>query len=210
MIRLDTVNPNGGWNGSLDLPQYEWLNDQLEKNRDRYVVIATHHPSFTLTNEYAPPGAAPRVLGAELVNLLLEYPNVIAMLAGHIHSHLAVLHETHERDPYDESLPRSGFWEITTASLIDWPQQGRIIEIIREKYQGRFHIAIVSTVVDHAAGITWDPKRLDDAFNLAAISRDLAANDYHIRNEENPRVLRLLSAPEFRNVIWRLPDPLLN
>lgn len=210
MVRLDTVNPNGGWNGSLDLPQYEWLIDQLEKNRDRYVVVAAHHPSFTLTNDYAPPGTAPRVLGAELVNLLLEYPNVIAMLAGHIHSHLAVLHETHERDPYDESLPKSGFWEITTASLIDWPQQGRIIEVFREKYQGRSQIAIVSTVVDHAAGISWDLKQLDDVFNLAAISRDLAANDYHIRNEANPRVLRLLSTPEFRNVVWRLPDPLVN
>ena len=197
VICLDTVNPHGGWQGSLDVTQFAWLQDQLDEAAERYVVIASHHPSPTLTNDYRPPGAEERVLGSEVVVTLLEHPTVIAWVAGHVHFHSAGRHGDEQR----------GFWELTTASLIDWPQQGRVLEFIRATDQGRPEIAMISTIVDHAAPVEWSAERLDDPMNLAAISRSLSANDYQLR-DGSLRGLRLDSAPHLRNAVWRVPDPL--
>jgi metallophosphoesterase (TIGR03767 family) len=197
LIALDTVNPHGGWQGSLDGDQLAWLVEELGMAADRHVVIASHHPSPTLTNSYAPEGAAPRVLGPQVVDALLAAGNVVAWIAGHVHFHAAGRHGDDDH----------GFWELTTASLIDWPQQGRILEFLRVSDRGRPEIAIVSTVVDHAAAADWSSTNLDDPANLAAISRTLAANDYRLR-ENSRRGVRLESAREVRNVVWRSPDPL--
>ncbi len=197
IISLDTVNPHGGWQGSLGAEQFAWLLQQLDEAGDRYVVIASHHPSPTLTNDYRPAGAEPRVLGPQVLAALLSHRGVIAWIAGHVHFHAALHHGDAER----------GFWEITSASLIDWPQQGRILEFVRVVDRGRPEIALISTVVDHAAPAEWNARELDDPVNLAAISRSLAANDYRIR-EHSLRGLRLDSSPEVRNVVWRTPDPL--
>lgn len=197
LVVLDTVNPHGGWQGSLDGTQYAWLCAELDAAADRYVVIASHHPSFTLTNDYAPPGAGQRVLGSEIVLALLERPNVVAWIAGHVHAHFAMRHG-------DDA---SGFWEITTASLIDWPQQGRVLEIVRVRDGDRPEVAIVSTVVDHGAPPEWSVDALDDHSSIAAVSRVLSANDYRLR-QDSLRGLLLDSAPDVRNVVWRVPDPL--
>ena len=197
VIALDTVNPHGGWQGSLDETQFAWLIDQLEAAADRYVVIASHHPSFTLTNDYAPEGSEPRVLGSEVVVALLEHPNVIAWVAGHVHFHTALRHGDDNRC----------FWEITTSSLIDWPQQARILEFMEVDDHGTPQIAIVSTVVDHGAPTKWSADALDDPANIASISRELAANDYRLR-ESSLRGLLLDSDAVVRNVVWRLPATL--
>lgn len=197
LIALDTINPHGGWQGSLDQAQFTWLGEQLAAASDRYVVIASHHPSPTLINGYAPDGEQARVLGPQVVQALLEHPNVIAWIAGHVHFHAAGRHG-------DEA---SGFWELTTASLIDWPQQGRILEFLRVHDGARPEIAIVSTVVDHDSPASWSRQALDDPVNLASISRTLSANDYRLR-KSSLRGLRLESSPDVRNVVWRLPDPL--
>jgi hypothetical protein len=133
------------------------------------------------------------VLGDDVVALLHRHPSVIAWIAGHVHFHAALRHE------------RNGhaFIELTTASLIDWPQQGRILEFLRLPESGE--IAIVSTVVDHQAPVEWTTD-LDDVANLASISRTLAANDYRMR-ENSLRGLTLESSPDVRNVVWRVPDP---
>jgi metallophosphoesterase (TIGR03767 family) len=197
LICLDTVNPHGGWQGSLDETQFAWLNDELDAAADRHVVIASHHPSFTLTNGYAPDGAEGRVLGSEVVVTLLEHPTVIAWIAGHVHFHFAMRHG-------DDV---SGFWEITTSSLIDWPQQARVLEFVQVGDGERPEVAIISTVVDHDAPAQWSAEALDDPANLAAVSRALAANDYRMRTS-SLRGLLLDSAPDVRNVVWRVPDPL--
>lgn len=197
LIALDTVNPHGGWQGSLDETQYAWLADQLDAASDRHVVIASHHPSFSLTNDYAPDGAEPRVLGSEVVVTLLEHPNVVAWIAGHVHFHFAMRHG-------DDT---SGFWEITTSSLIDWPQQARILELVQVDDGERPEVAIISTVVDHGAPAHWSADAIDDPAVIASVSRELSANDYRLR-ESSLRGLLLDSAPDVRNVVWRVPDPL--
>lgn len=199
VLCLDTVNPHGGWQGSLDTRQLEWLVGELGRARAdrRRVVIASHHPSFTLTNDFAPEGADSRVLGSEVVATLLESRVVIAWVAGHVHFHSANRHGD----------DRCGFWEITTASLIDWPQQARILEFVRVQGELGPQIAVVSTVMDHGAPVDWSPDELDSTVNLAAISRVLAANDYRLR-DGTLRGLLLESSADARNTTWLSPDPL--
>lgn len=197
ILSLDTVNPHGGWQGSIDSDQCAWLVRKLKEFRDRYVVVASHHPSPCLTNDFAPKNATPRVLGGEIVEILLAHPNVIAWIAGHVHHHASLWHHDGNH----------GFWEITTASLIDWPQQGRILEFIQVTERGIAEIAIISTVVDHAGPARADYQSLTTPGDLAAISRTLAANDYRLR-DSSLRGLTLESSPEVRNCIWRLRDPL--
>jgi len=200
VIVLDTVNPHGGWQGSIDEAQLTWLVRELQAARDRYVVVASHHPSPSMTNDWAPAGAGRRILGPEVVELLLEHPQVIAWLAGHIHAHGVIVHER------GEGPDHGGFVELTTASLIDWPQQGRILEFVRTKVQGRAYVAIVSTVMNHSAPIDWRSGDLADHRRLASISRTLAANDYQLR-DGSIRSLVLESIPQARNNLWLVADP---
>ncbi|MFM1918103.1 MAG: hypothetical protein RJB01_1618 [Actinomycetota bacterium] len=191
-ICLDTVNPYGGWQGSLDEIQFLWLRAQLEAATEKYVVIASHHPSPTMTNDYAPDGQQ-RILGSQVVALLLDYPNVIAWIAGHVHFNAAI----HHQPGHDDVDSDEGFWEITTSSLIDWPQQGRIFEFIAVEDR----VAIVSTVVDHASPQGWSPGEPLDVSSMAGISRLLAVNDYQRRDPTPLNELRA-GSPEVRNAVW--------
>ena len=199
VVCLDTVNPHGGWQGSLDREQFDWLARTLEESADRYVVVASHHPSPTLVNDYAPEGTPSRVLGDAVLDLLLASNCVVAWIAGHVHFHAAQY----------RGDDRRGFWEITTSSLIDWPQQVRLLELLRIDDGAGPQIALVSTVVDHASpvGDGFGRPALDDPAVLAGISRELAANDYRVR-ERPLRGLQLDSSAAVRNTTWRSPDPL--
>ncbi|MTH92372.1 MAG: TIGR03767 family metallophosphoesterase, partial [Actinobacteria bacterium] len=43
LIVIDSVNQFGGWQGSLDTEQFEWLENEVAHS-DRPVVLASHHP----------------------------------------------------------------------------------------------------------------------------------------------------------------------
>lgn len=186
VICLDTVNPFGGWQGSLDEEQFIWLEQQLTESTGMYVVISSHHPSPTMTNDWAPDGST-RVLGDRVVDLLLEFPNVLLWIAGHVHFNAAIQHGDEDQ----------GFWEVTTSSLIDWPQQGRIFEFIDTGDR----VAIVSTVVDHNTPLAPSGDEELDVSAMAGISRLLAANDYQRRDEAALNELRE-GSPEVRNCVW--------
>ena len=73
---------------------------------------------------------------------------------------------------------------MTTASHIDWPQQARIIELL-ETPGG---LVLACTVIDSAAPASLgqvgraDPADLADPARLAALARELAANDWQVRD----------------------------
>jgi metallophosphoesterase (TIGR03767 family) len=163
---LDTVNPHGGWQGSLDAQQLRWLQAQLASAASRPVVLFSHHPLETLVNEARPPGADRRVLADELRAVLLAHPNVVAWLNGHTHVHAVT--------PVTDGS--GGFWQITTASHIDWPQQARLIEFLGTPAG----LAIACTVIDSAAPVSYQGTA--DPADLAALSRELAANDWQVRD----------------------------
>ncbi|QIX26886.1 TIGR03767 family metallophosphoesterase [Nocardioides sp. JQ2195] len=173
-IVLDTVNQNGNSNGSLDQAQFEWLGAQLAASRDRLVIISSHHTSDTMDNPLVATGGevAPRVLGPEVVTLLLENPQVIAWINGHTHTNQVW---ARRRD----GLP-GGFWEINTASHADFPQQSRLVEIVDNR-DGT--LSLFTTMLDHDGPAAYGG-RIQDPVSLAGLARELSANDWQEREND--------------------------
>jgi metallophosphoesterase (TIGR03767 family) len=171
LISLDTVNSNGGWQGSLDETQFEWLKSTLTSNDPEFFILLSHHPLHTLYNLYAPESADRRVGETELLEELLKHNRIILWLAGHNHKNEIELLG---------NLDGNGFWHIQTASNIDWPQQGRLVDVIRDGNS----IGIVTSVFDHASPIDLDEatRDLEDPVSLAGISRILSANHWQRRS----------------------------
>lgn len=197
LIALDTVNPYGGWQGSLDQEQFAWLREQLVAAQvdRRYVAILSHHPSWTLFNPYHPT-SEPRALVDEVLELLLSFPNVIAWVSGHVHANTSFWHAGPDGV--------SGLWEITTASLIDWPQQFRVLEVLKEPGGT---VVIVSTIVDHVGpALPVSQQDHTSVAGMAGISRTLASNDY--RHRQNLwRRMAMTGLDKDLDAVWRVPDP---
>jgi len=168
MVVMDTVNPNGYADGSLDKAQFTWLKNTINNSADKLVILFSHHTSGTMNNPLIGTGGtlSSRVVGSTLVKYLLTKPQVIAWVNGHTHRHEIIAHSNGSG---------GGFWEINTASHIDFPQQARIIEIADN---GDATLSIFTTILDHAAPAAVDYNDLDDPLKLAALSRELSANDW--------------------------------
>ncbi len=189
LVALDTVNRHGGWHGCVDRVQFDWLRQVLGSAGERYVVIMSHHPIDTLVNGYSHDEQAP-ALGDEMVALLLQFPKVVLWLAGHTHRHEITFHGRDEHN---------GFWHVRTASLIDWPQQSRVVELLEDEQQ----LVIASYVFDHNGVMQPDLGDLSSNDEVAGLSRWLAAN--HWQRQDGEHVLDVLEGgPTDRNVILRL------
>ena len=203
LITLDTACPAGGADGSIDRGQVAWLEERLAEvhstyvgargetvrtaNENKLVVILSHHPLFTLNN----PRASDRVAGDDLRRLLHRFQNVILLLNGHVHMNLVQPHA-------NRSGIAVGFWEVTTGSLVDWPCQGRVVEVF---YAGGGRIAIACTMLDHDAPA--DPgTAVATSAEMAGLHRQLAAND-PMAGMSSPRA----GTTADRNVVLMLPAP---
>lgn len=197
LVVLDTVNEHGDGNGSLDLQQFSWLRRVLAAEPDRATVICSHHTSETMDNLLGGQRRAPepRVLGPALVRLLLAHPQVVLWLNGHVHRNVITPHRVQGRS--------GGFWEVTTASHIDWPQQARSIELADNR-DGT--LSIFATLIDSAAAAGWNGG-LDSPLELASLSRDLAANDPDRWDRPRASALRYRGARADRNTELVLPVP---
>ena len=112
----------------------------LAASTGKYVLVFSHHTSGTMDNPLIATGLdlQPRVLGDAVLELLLSQPNVVAWVNGH----------THQNQVWSHARPDGpGFWEINTASHIDFPQQSRLIELV-DNNDGT--LSIFTTMVDHA------------------------------------------------------------
>jgi hypothetical protein len=142
----------------------------FDETDEPYVIVASHHPSWNLINGYVPSGVEPRVLGAQVIESLLDETRVIAWLSGHVHRHAITEHRREGR-----LLP-----EFTSASLIDWPQQSRLLEIDRD-LDGT--LVLTSMAIDHggpASAPRWD---LRDPRQLAGLSRTISRNIPGVREQ---------------------------
>ncbi len=180
-VSLDT----GGYNsGSIGEDQLRWLESRLRAVHSRYydaaghavrtghddelVIVFSHYNRGTMNTPMVDP-ARPherRVLGPELVDTLLRYPNVVAWVNGHHHQN--AVHPVP-----DPSGRGGGFWDVNTASHVDHPQHARIVELV-DNLDGT--LSIFCTMIDHVAPARVDPGARDP-LALASISRELAAND---------------------------------
>lgn len=197
-IVLDTVNPGGLSDGSLDRPQFDWLRSKLATAGARLVVLFSHHTLATMTNATLAPGeTAPRVQGDEVLALLLAHPRVVLWVNGHTHVNKVTAH------PRPAGGIPGGFWELNTASHIDWPQQARLVEVADNR-DGT--LSIFGTILDFA-GPSADPAALGSPLKLAALSRELAANDWQERTGHSETVDGRRGTVQDRNVELLVPDP---
>jgi len=212
-IGLDSVNPGGYADGSIGAVQFAWLEQRLIEvhsayfdsggsvvttgNRDRLVILFSHHGLRSLTNPVMDPNPddpgsndLPRVLADQVEALLHRFPNVIAWVSGHTHDNVV--------QPRPDPAGRtSGFWDIGTAAHIDWNCQSRILEVA---VRADRTISIFCTMIDHAAPA--DPRGARGLLRLASIHRELAANDYQYGFGSTGA-----GKPEDRNVELILPSP---
>ncbi len=186
---LDTCNVVAGPDGAVPESQMRWLRAQLEiAQRDKVLaLIFSHHNSLTLENRAVRPGADEKLFGAEkFVAMLLEFPVVVGWLNGHTHLNQILAHTN----------ATGGFWEITTASCIDFPQQQQVVELVDNR-DGT--LSLFTTVLDHASPAV--PGSSGSVADLASRSRELAANDW----AETPLMRR--GSPLDRNTELLLPAP---
>ena len=210
-IVLDSSNPTGFPAGSLGLAQFEWLEKQLTansstfsdgdgqtvstENDDRLMVIVSHHPSAVMTNPYPGVDGAPRVLGEEIEELVGRYPNVILWLSGHTGRNSISA---------KPSAAGGGYWEVTTAGALDFPMQGRLIEIV-DNLDGT--LSIFTTMYDLATTVNpgdAEDGTPEDGLNqrlLAGVARQLAFRDPQL-DPAGPGL-----APSDRNAELVVPTP---
>ncbi len=208
-VVLDTVNPFGGADGSIDTDQLAWLTAELTAGSRRYLdtggnvvsggrhdklfVLFSHHTIETMSNA----AGVGRVLGPAVRDLLLRFPNVVAWVNGHTHRNTVV---PFGRAP-GAAIP-GGFWELNTAAHIDWPQQSRVVELVDN---GNGTLSVFGTLLDHAAPRHYGSTPRDP-LALASVSRELGANDWQnaapTATEDGRR-----GAVEDRNVELLVPAP---
>lgn len=183
-ISLDTCAHGGSASGCITEGQLRWLEEELASvhsvhiaadgtvartgGDDQLVLVFSHHTSGTMDADNPDPAFPDerRVQGAELVATLLRFPNVVAWVNGHTHTHGITVHT----DPQGLA---PGLWEVTTASHIDFPQQSRVLELV-DNADGTH--SLFGVVLDHDAPLVADPDDRSLA-GLVAISRELSAND---------------------------------
>jgi 3',5'-cyclic AMP phosphodiesterase CpdA len=143
-IPLDVLrNPFALSDGSLDRAQFDWLKAELaaSASRNQLAMVFSHHPDLTFA-EYGmlAPLVPIEVTAAELNAELASWPHLIAWVAGHTHQHriraFAVSDGIGSNGTIEAPVeckgpgPCAGFWQIETASLIDHPQEQRLIELL--------------------------------------------------------------------------------
>jgi Calcineurin-like phosphoesterase len=141
VIVLDLARRGGGSGGLVRPDQPGWLASRLGSSGGRWVIVVSHQPLVGSQG------------GDQLLALLDDHPRVIAAVSGHTHRNLI--------EPRVSAT--GGYWLISTASLIDYPQQARALRVVRTVGGG---VAIQTWMLDHTA-----------PGDLGAISRQLAYLD---------------------------------
>ena len=166
---LDTCNMAAGADGAVPEDQFTWLESQLAQCQaeGRLAMVCSHHNSYTLENDAKPVWGGQRLIHAEeFIAMLLRYPVLVAWLNGHTHINTLT--------PHLRESGTGGFWEITTASCVDFPQQQQLVEFVDNR-DGTMSLFV--TALDHAAPPTWTPGDLSQT-GLASLSRELSANSW--------------------------------
>lgn len=198
-----------------------------DSGRNKMMIITSHHTLETMDNSTPDEAAGtcksnqdvgcdsdPRlstplhygVKGKKnVLSLLKQYPNVIAYVNGHTHHNKVRPFKGNRAKGF-----QGGFWQVNTASHVDWPQQSRTVEIMDNRDQT---LSIFGTILNSAASVK-PPKPGTNAANmsnseLAALSRQLGANDpqRYQTTDSTPASGGGLGKSRDRNVELILKDP---
>jgi len=145
VVVLDLVRRDEGAEGTVTPQTLAFLREALGDAGDRWIVVCCHQPLHESQN------------AAAALALLDADPRVLAVVAGHRHRNAVAPRRS----------AGGGYWLITTASLVDFPQQWRALRLV-ETTGGS--VVLESWLVDH-------PGRPNDPDDLAGTARDLAFLD---------------------------------
>lgn len=206
-IAVDSTNHAGFVDGSIGQRQVRWIEAQLTAGSSRYYdeagnlvhrpgaedvlfVIFSHHTSTTMDVTIPDPNdpADPRATGSFLVDFFGRFPNIVAWVNGHTHDNRVT--------PHHGPTPDRSFWEINTASHIDYPQNARILDICDNR-DGT--LSIFATLIESSAPYTADVADLSPR-GLAALYRELSYNDPGRKPDR-------IGSESDRNVELLLPSP---
>ncbi len=137
LIVIDLARRAGGSGGLVRPGQPAWLAGALADAGERWVIAVSHQPLESSDG------------GGQLLALLDSHPRVIAALAGH----------THRNQITPRPTATGGYWLVNTASLIDYPQQARALQVVETEGGG---VAIQTWMLDHVdpgAGWAWPISR---------------------------------------------------
>lgn len=207
-IAMDSTNRAGFTEGSIGDAQWKWIQRTIEAGSSRYIdgwgrevrragvtdelfVLFSHHTSGSMSNLMLDPERPfdVRHAGFELVSMIKRYPNVVAWVNGHTHANKIT--------PQQHSDPTRSFWEINTASHIDFPQHARIIDVCDNR-DGT--LSLFTTLVESAAPYQASYTDSSQAA-LASVYREMSYNDIH-------RDLGQLGTAADRNTELLLKNPL--
>jgi metallophosphoesterase (TIGR03767 family) len=219
-IALDTTNRLGGAAGSIGARQLAWLEQQLEavhsrwygpdgrprraRREDHLVMVFAHHNIATMTNSAPSPDDPVRILGPQLEEVLLRYPNVISFVNGHSHVNRVWAHG-------DRRGLGGGFWEIATSAQLDYPMQTRVIELVDN---GDRTLSLFCSLIDQggpadAREVFGEAGGDYELLELASYGRELAYNDFR-DHENHPDLLHhRMGTPGDRNVELLVMAPFL-
>ncbi len=142
-IPIDVLrNPFALSDGTIDAAQFAWMKAELAKARANHqlVLVFSHHPDLTFAEYGTFKALIPvEVTAAQLDAELASWPNVVAWVAGHTHRHRVRAFKVTAGVGSNGTISAPvackgpgacrGFWQIETASLIDFPQEQRLIEV---------------------------------------------------------------------------------
>ncbi|MBI1349944.1 MAG: hypothetical protein GC156_02365 [Actinomycetales bacterium] len=147
ILALDSANPHGGVGGSFDTEQLAWLVQEVERARDRYVVVASHDGSRTLTSTANATGKPPRVCADEVISVLLARAHVIGWISNTIH----------ERSGRRHGDVAHGFWEIPGATIgYGAPLAGGLAVSAEQRHLHR--VVVMRGVLSGEAAPNWELK----------------------------------------------------
>lgn len=142
LIVLDTTDPTESTlglaqQGSMDNLQFRWLHKELlaAAVKQELVIVVSHHrlEDFHAQSE----------VSSEMIkSLLVSSTNVVLHLTGHGHA---------DRKRLQSVEGVNGYWELMSASTIDFPLQSRVVELVDE---GNGYLSIYVTNFDHNSDVT--------------------------------------------------------
>ncbi|SEN53307.1 metallophosphoesterase, PPA1498 family [Actinacidiphila rubida] len=181
-ISLDTTYRSGHFQGSVGSAQMDWLERTLASYSalsydadghvvrnaaadDALVLVFSHHhsPSMTRRRDAGRP-EEDRHDGQDVIDLLSRFPNVVAWINGHSH--------VNKITPHRHAAAARSFWEVNTASHVDYPHHARVIELV-DNHDGT--LSLFTTLIESGAPYRTDLADLSQT-GLASLYRELSYN----------------------------------
>lgn len=138
-LLLDTAAESGGDDALLRRRDFDAFVEPVlarAASEDRVVLLAAHHATDRLTTNGGPLGVAQTdaLAPAQVLERLAASGRIAYSLVGHSHTNRVA----------PVRVGAGGWWEVTTAAVIDFPNQVRVVEVFE---QGDW-LLLRGTVVD--------------------------------------------------------------